>query len=91
MIHTFHDADSRMVSGGARVKKFEAIARQARRAMAYIDLAESLMDLRQPGLRLEKLKGDRKGQYSIRVNDQYRICFEWREDGAYGVELADYH
>ncbi len=53
--------------------------------------ATKLTDLNLPGLRLEKLLGNRKGQYSIRINDQYRICFEWREDGAYEVEVTDYH
>ena len=50
-----------------------------------------MRDLSLPGLRLEKLSGDREGQYSIRINDQYRICFEWRDDGAYDVEITDYH
>ena len=59
--------------------------------MALLDSITSLRDLRLPGLRLEKLKGDRTGQYSIRVNDQYRICFEWTDDGAENVEITDYH
>jgi toxin HigB-1 len=53
--------------------------------------AGTLADLAFPSLRLEKLSGDRKGSYSIRVNDQYRICFDWRLDGAYEVEIVDYH
>lgn len=57
-----------------------------------IDAASKLADLGiLPGNRLEPLKRDRKGQYSIRINDQYRICFEWRDDAAYGVEVTDYH
>jgi len=59
--------------------------------LALLDSITSLRDLRLPGLRLEKLKGDRTGQYSIRVNDQYRICFEWTDDGAENVEITDYH
>jgi toxin HigB-1 len=53
--------------------------------------ATSLQDLSLPGLRLEQLKGDRKGQYSIRINDQFRLCFEWRNGDAYHVEIVDYH
>ena len=57
-----------------------------------LDAAESLWDLRvPPGNRLEKLSGERKGQHSIRINDQWRICFEWRDGDAYQVEIADYH
>jgi len=57
-----------------------------------LDAAERLEDLRvSPGNRLEKLSGDRQGQYSIRINDQWRICFEWREGNAYEVEIVDYH
>lgn len=66
--------------------------RQARRKLLLLDGAAKLDDLRQPpGNRLEALKGDRRGQYSIRINDQWRICFEWREDGAELVEIVDYH
>jgi len=57
-----------------------------------LDAAENVGDLRvPPGNRLEKLKGDREGQYSIRINDQWRICFEWRDGDAYEVEITDYH
>lgn len=62
------------------------------RKLVALDAAEALDDLRiPPGNRLEKLKGDRAGQVSIRVNDQWRICFRWREADAYDVELVDYH
>jgi len=62
------------------------------RKLVMLDSAESLQDLRvPPGNRLEKLSGDRKGQHSIRINDQWRICFEWRDGDAYQVEIADYH
>jgi proteic killer suppression protein len=60
--------------------------------LAMLDAAERLDDLRvPPGNRLEKLSGNREGEYSIRINDQWRICFRWREGNAYGVEIADYH
>ena len=68
------------------------IQRVARRKLEILDAAEVLQDLRiPPSNRLEKLSGDRKGQYSIRINDQSRICFEWRRGDAYNVEIADYH
>jgi proteic killer suppression protein len=64
----------------------------ARRKLALLDGAQALDDLRvPPGNRLEKLHGDRQGQYSIRINDQFRICFEWRGHDAYAVEITDYH
>jgi proteic killer suppression protein len=68
------------------------IQRAARRKLDILDAAESLGDLRvPPSNRLEKLAGRRKGQYSIRINDQWRICFQWRERDAYEVEIVDYH
>jgi len=68
------------------------IQRVARRKLEMLDAAEVLQDLRiPPSNRLKKLSGDRKGQYSIRMNDQWRICFEWRRGDAYNVEIADYH
>jgi toxin HigB-1 len=68
------------------------VASRAREKLFLIDDAESLQDLRMPpGNRLEALKGDRKGQHSIRVNDQYRVCFRWTERGARDVEIVDYH
>ena len=64
----------------------------ARRKLLMIDAAVDLRDLRvPPGNRLEKLKGGRSGQYSIRINDQWRICFRWQKDGAHDVEITDYH
>ncbi|HEU5298760.1 MAG TPA: type II toxin-antitoxin system RelE/ParE family toxin, partial [bacterium] len=68
------------------------VQRTARRKLAMIDAAETLQDLRvPPGNRLEKLTGDREGQYSIRINDQWRICFRWEGNNAYDVEITDYH
>lgn len=73
-------------------KFFAALQRQAQRKLAILDGAETLQDLRlPPGNRLEKLKGDREGQYSIRINDQWRICFIWSEGDADDVEITDYH
>jgi proteic killer suppression protein len=64
----------------------------ALRKLRMLNNAKSIQDLRSPpGNRLEKLKGDRAGQYSIRINDQWRVCFEWRADNAYEVEITDYH
>ncbi len=64
----------------------------AQRKLAVLDAAESLQDLRvPPGNRLEKLSGDRDGQQSIRINDQWRICFRWRDGDAHDVEITDYH
>ncbi|MFC0450425.1 type II toxin-antitoxin system RelE/ParE family toxin [Rhodococcus jostii] len=68
------------------------IQRAARRRLLLIDAATDVNDLRvPPGNRLEKLSGDRLGQYSVRINDQYRICFNWRATAAYDVEITDYH
>ena len=68
------------------------IQKLAKRKLDHLRAAQSLVELRMiPGNRLEKLSGDRKSQYSIRINDQWRICFYWRGDGAYNVEIIDYH
>lgn len=75
-----------------RVKKFEAVAQAARYKLAIIRAAATLQDLyTPPGNRFEALAGNRKGQYSIRINNQYRICFSWKESKAYDVEIVDYH
>ena len=78
---------------GKRVKTFSGFDRSAENKLAQLDSATSLADLRRPGNRLETLKGDRKGQYSIRINDQWRVCFEWPEGstGPLNVEIVDYH
>jgi proteic killer suppression protein len=74
------------------VKQFEAFERQAQRKLAALHAATSLNDLRAiPGNRLEKLKGDRQRQHSIRINDQWRVCFVWKDGNAHDVEIADYH
>ena len=78
---------------GKRVKAFSGFERSAENKLAQYDSATSLADLRRPGNRLEPLKGDRKGQYSIRINDQWRVCFEWpaESSGPVNVEIVDYH
>jgi toxin HigB-1 len=93
MIRSFKcKATEALFRGGPAVRHLQAVAKVAARKLDMLDYAENLRDLRAPpGNRLEALKGDRKGQHSIRVNDQWRICFVWREDGAHDVEIVDYH
>ena len=93
MIRSFRDQQTENLFRRDRVKGFsQDVQRAALRKLVILDAAESLDDLRvPPGNRLEKLKGDRKGQYSIRVNDQWRICFVWSDGDAYDVEITDYH
>ena len=71
--------------------KFKIVERTALIRLRFLNSATALSDLRLPGLHLELLKADRKGQYSIRINNRYRICFEWRDGDAYNVEIVDYH
>ena len=92
MIRSFKDAATARLFADEDAPRFRAIERQARRKLLLLNGIGSLNDLRSPpGNRLEALKGDRKGQHSIRINDQWRICFVWREGGAEDVEIADYH
>jgi len=92
MIVSFKDGDTATLAAGRRVKRFESLETVARRKLRQLQIAERLEDLRvPPGNRLEALKGDRVGQYSIRVNDQYRVCFRWTAAGAEDVEIVDYH
>ncbi len=92
MIKTFKCADTQALSKGERVKQFVNIAAVARRKLRQLEIADRLDDLRvPPGNRLEALKGDRAGQHSIRVNDQFRVCFRWTDAGAEDVEIVDYH
>ena len=72
-------------------RKFQAIEKTARIRLELLDAATSLRDLNLPGLRLEALKGRRQGQHRIRTNDQFRICFEWRDGDAHNVEIVDFH
>jgi len=93
MIVSFRDKRTREFAGGNRVKAFTGFERKAEMRLDQLDAATSLLDLDLPGNRLEALKGDRKGQYSIRINDQWRICFEWPKGatGPVNVEIIDYH
>ena len=92
MIKSFRSADTEALFNDRPVSRFRAIERPARRKLLYLSQARTIRDLLvPPGNRLEALKGDRKGQHSIRVNDQWRICFRWSEGHAYDVEIVDYH
>ena len=92
VIVSFRNADTEALAGGRRVKRFQKIEGIGRRKLRQLQIAARLQDLRvSPGNRLEALKGDRRGQYSIRVNDQFRICFRWTAAGAEDVEIVDYH
>jgi toxin HigB-1 len=92
MIRSFQDKETEKVFRREASRKFTStLQRQAQRKLVILDGAEALQDLRiPPGNRLEKLRGDRKGQYSIRINDQWRICFIWSDGDADDVEIADY-
>ena len=93
MIRSFRDKDTERVFERERTRKFSgALGRSALRKLLLLDAAETLQDLLSPpGNRLERLSGDRRGQYSIRVNDQWRICFRWQRGNATDVEIVDYH
>lgn len=92
MIQSFRCDDTADLFNGRRVARFTNIAAVAMRKLQQINAAASLAFLRVPPQnRLEQLKKDRKGQWSIRINDQYRVCFEWRDGHAWHVEIVDYH
>lgn len=93
MIRSFASSDTERIWHRQRVAKFGPdLQRTTHRKLLILDAAEVLQDLRiPPGNRLEQLKGDRAGQHSIRVNDQWRICFTWTDTGPADVELVDYH
>ena len=92
MIVSFRSADTEHLANGRRVRRFVSIETVARRKLRQLQIAARLEDLRvPPGNRLEALKGDRAGSYSIRVNDQFRVCFRWTAAGAEDVEIVDYH
>jgi toxin HigB-1 len=91
-IRSFKCADTEALFHMRRVPRFAAIERPALRKLVQLDIAERLQDLRvPPGNRLESLAGDRLGQWSIRINDRYRICFLWMDGNAQEVEIVDYH
>jgi toxin HigB-1 len=92
VIKSFGSTNTERLFNRERVKQFEAFERQALRKLVAIHAAKALSDLAAvPGNQLEKLKGRRKHQHSIRINDQWRVCFVWKESDAYGVEIVDYH
>lgn len=92
MIRGFRDKKTEQFFSGAMVKEFSSFRKVAERKLTMLDNASDLKDLLAPaGNRLEKLKGDRDGQHSIRINDQWRICFVWMADGPHEVEITDYH
>ncbi len=88
----FSDKETEAVFERTATRRFRAIERTAFRKLVLLNSVPSLNDLRDPpGSRLESLRGDRLGQFSIRINQQWRICFTWRDGDAYEVEIADYH
>lgn len=92
MIRSFADKKTESLWQGKRVAAFDSFREKAERKLAVLDAATCLEDLGGlPGNRLEALKGDRKGQESIRINDQWRLCFRWQKADAYDVEIVDYH
>lgn len=92
MIKSFKDADTETLFRLGRVRRFVNIERAALRKLKQLDLARRIEDMRAPPAnRLEKLSGNRAGQWSVRINDQFRICFRWTASGAEDVEIVDYH
>ena len=92
MIKSFRSRETEQLHARQRVKQFRGFERVAQRKLRQLDIAADLRDLASPpGNRLEALHGDREGQYSIRINDQWRICFVWRDGDAYDVAIVDYH
>lgn len=92
MIRSFRDKKTQQFFAGEMVREFSSFKKVAERKLTMLDNASDLKDLLlPPGNRLEMLKADRTGQHSIRINDQWRICFLWKADGPYEVEITDYH
>ena len=92
MIRSFRDEEAAALFADLRSRRLERVARVAQRKLQQLNAAQQLADLAVfPGNRLEALEGDRQGQHSIRVNDQYRVCFVWRDGDAYDVEIVDDH
>jgi proteic killer suppression protein len=92
VIGTFADRDAELIFDGARSRRYSGLESIIERKLRAIEAATVLQDLAvPPGNRLEALKGGRKGQHSVRVNDQYRICFRWKGSHAYEIEIVDYH
>jgi proteic killer suppression protein len=92
VIKSFHDAETERLFYTGKSRRFSSISIVARRKLQVLDNTNRLDDLREPaGNRLEALKGDRHGQFSIRVNERYRICFLWQNNEPHDVEIVDYH
>ena len=92
MIKSFRSAGTEALYNDRPVARWRTIERPARRKLLYLSQARTIQDLLvPPGNRLEALKGDRKGQHSIRINEQWRVCFVWRGNNAFEVEIVDYH
>jgi proteic killer suppression protein len=92
VIKSFHDAETEKLFYTGKSRRFSSISVIARRKLQVLDNTNRLDDLREPaGNRLEALKGDRHGQFSIRVNERYRICFLWQNNEPHDVEIVDYH
>jgi proteic killer suppression protein len=92
VIRTFRCPDTERLFHREPVRRFKPIERPAQRKLDMLDAAPDLRTLATlPGNRLEQLKGDRKGQHSVRINDQWRVCFRWRDGYSYEVEIVDYH
>jgi proteic killer suppression protein len=92
MIRYFKCRDTEALFNGERVRRWGMVTRAAMRKLEWLNAAKDVNDLRAPpGNRLERLAGDRAGSYSIRINDQWRLCFEWHDGDAWSVEIVDYH
>jgi proteic killer suppression protein len=92
LIRSFRDKDTESIFHRHRVRRFQQIATVALRRLVQIDSADELRDLASPPAnRLEALKGNRAGQYSVRINDQFRVCFRWKDGHAFDVAITDYH
>ena len=92
MIRSFKDKNTKMLYEGKLVKKWKTFSKQAEKRLLILDIATSLNDLKNlPSNRFESLKGNRKGQYSIRINSQWRVCFHWIKGEPHNVEIVDYH
>jgi proteic killer suppression protein len=92
MVRSFRCRETSAIHDGFASRKFRGIEEQARKRLRWLDAATSLADLGAiRGNHLEALKGDRSGQHSVRINDQWRVCFSWHEGNAYDVEIVDYH
>jgi proteic killer suppression protein len=92
LIRSFAGKETQSLFESGRSRRFTAFARVAIRKLTQLDTVKTLQDLSvPPGNHLEALKGEREGQHSIRLNDQFRLCFRWEADGAYDVEIVDYH